>query len=173
MDDTSKSSPVRQPKISGLGTLSSRGSEIQSPDDFPCGRFARIMPGMKVNPWSQSRFLRGLHPMSEEFNVQLEYRRRRARVYKSLILLVGLPFALTTLGFYVAGPAAFLSAGMVATTLGIAACVLFVLRIWRCPACGKSLSANCGGGTLGGKCIACQAQLYVPRRSKDGSRTYQ
>src|SRR5262249_18738437 len=105
-------------------------------------------------------FLRGLHPMSGEFNVQLEYRRRRARVYKSLIFLVGLPFALTALGFYVAGPAAFLSAGMAATMLGIAASVLFVLRIWRCPACGKSLSANRGGGTLGGKCIACRAQLY-------------
>jgi hypothetical protein len=110
--------------------------------------------------------------MSEEMNLQAEYRRRRAAVIKGTLILGVMPFALTALASSVAAPPTFLSACMAATLLGVFASVFYVLRIWRCPACGKSLSAGTGGGTLGGKCIKCNAQLYVPRRSKDGTRIY-
>lgn len=111
--------------------------------------------------------------MSDEMNLQLEYRRRRTRVIKGIVVLGLLPFALMALLWYVGVPAMFISGGMAATLLGIFVCVLYVLRIWKCPACGKSLSPGTGGGTLGGKCVACNAELYAPRRSKDGSRIYQ
>jgi hypothetical protein len=40
-----------------------------------------------------------------------------------------------------------------------------VWRVWACPICGFKLWNN---GTLGGQCLGCKTQLYIPRRSKSG-----
>jgi len=101
--------------------------------------------------------------------MELEYRRRRARVFRFVMLCALLPFGLEMLFVYVSAPPLLLSAGMAATMIGIVASNVYIWRVWKCPACGSKLWV--GGGTLGGKCLGCGTQLYVPRRSK-GGRVY-
>jgi len=99
--------------------------------------------------------------------VQVEYRRRRFRVYRAVALFALAPFALETLLAYVYAPRLFLSIGMVATMAGIRISVVYVWRVWACPVCGFKLWIG-GSGTLGGQCLGCKTQLYIPRRSKSG-----
>lgn len=105
--------------------------------------------------------------MSEELTViQLEYRRLRWKVFKGIVVFVLVPFAFQGIVYFFAAPPLVLSVGMAVMMIGVIISVLYVMCVWRCPACGRSLSP--GGGTLGGKCLNCQAQLYEPRRSKSG-----
>jgi len=99
--------------------------------------------------------------------MELEYRRRRTRVFRFVMLCALLPFGLEMLFVYVSAPPLLLSAGMAATMIGIVASNVYIWRVWKCPACGFKLWVG-GKGTLGGKCLGCGTQLYVPRRSKSG-----
>ena len=111
--------------------------------------------------------------MSESITpVQLEYRKRRSKILKSVVLCILVPFALTAIGSYLDVPQSILSFGMAITMIGLAVFIVYLWRVWKCPNCGRSLCSSWGGGTLGGKCIACQVQLYPPKFSKDG-RMYQ
>ena len=107
--------------------------------------------------------------MTEQLTaVQLEYRTLRFRLFKVVAVLAIVPFVLTAIGTRLAFPASALKIGMGTTILGILISVIYVRHAWKCPACGTNFAY--GYSTLGGKCLACQVQLYIPRRSKDGSR---
>jgi hypothetical protein len=99
--------------------------------------------------------------------VQVEYRRRRSRVLGVVILFVLVPFVLEAILSYVSAPPVLLSVGMAVTMAGIIIAMAYVWRVWECPVCGIKLWSG-GVGTLGGKCLGCQTQLYIPRRSKGG-----
>lgn len=99
--------------------------------------------------------------------VQIEYRRRRSRILRVVILFVLVPFVLEATLSYVSAPPALLSIGMAVTMVGIIISVAYVWRVWECPVCGIKLW-SAGFGTLGGKCLGCQTQLNIPRRSKGG-----
>jgi hypothetical protein len=99
--------------------------------------------------------------------VQIEYRRLRFRIVRTVILLVLVPFALEAILSYASAPPRVLSIGMAFMMLGIVMSVAYVWRVWECPVCGVKLWSG-GVGTLGGKCLGCQTQLYIPRRSKGG-----
>jgi hypothetical protein len=110
----------------------------------------------------------------EELNaLQQEYRRKQRRIWKSTAV-----FLLLSVAFSVV-------AGQTATSwpnltrviflsilLGLAGLVFYVFRTSRCPNCGFPLWLG-GKGTLGGKCLGCGVQLYVPWRSKGGKWTAQ
>jgi hypothetical protein len=98
---------------------------------------------------------------------QIEYRRLRFRVFRAVVLLVPVPFALLATLSYASAPPLLLSVGMAATMLGTLASAVYVWRVWACPVCGFKLWTG-GAGTLGGRCLGCQTQLYIPRRSKSG-----
>lgn len=98
--------------------------------------------------------------------VQAEYRRLRFRVFRVVVLFTLVPFAIETILAYFSAPQLLLAIGMAATMAGTIVSVVFVWRVWACPACGAKLWI--GGGTLGGQCLGCKAQLYIPRRSKSG-----
>ena len=100
--------------------------------------------------------------------VQFEYRRRRYRVARVVILSVLVPFGLEALFISASAPPLLLSIGMAATMLGILIAVVFVFRVWECPACGIKLW-SAGVGTRRGKCLGCHVQLYVPRGSMKGT----
>lgn len=100
--------------------------------------------------------------------VQIEYRRLRFRVFRAVILLALGPFALEAIFYFGSAPPLLLSIGMAAIMLGTIASAVYVWRVWACPVCGFKLWVSDGSGTLGGKCLGCQTQLYVPRRSKSG-----
>jgi hypothetical protein len=55
---------------------------------------------------------------------------------------------------------------MAATMAGTLISMVYIWRVWACPVCGSKLWV--GGGTLGGQCLSCKTQLYIPRRSKSG-----
>jgi hypothetical protein len=99
--------------------------------------------------------------------VQVEYRRLKFRVFRTVVLLVLVPFALEGLFSYVSAPPLLMSIGMAAIMLGTLSSAVYVWRVWACPVCGFKLWVG-GSGTLGGQCIGCKTQLYVPRRSKSG-----
>src|SRR5690242_602748 len=99
--------------------------------------------------------------------VQIEYSRRRFRILRAVILFVLVPFVLEATLSYASAPPALLSAGMAVTMAGIIISIAYVWRVWECPVCGIKLWSG-GVGTLGGKCLGCQTQLYIPRRSKGG-----
>ena len=102
--------------------------------------------------------------------VQLEYRRRRLQIVRVVVLFVLVPFAIEGLFSYVSAPPLLLSIGMAATMLGTIISTIYVWRAWECPVCGIKLWSG-GVGTLGGKCLRCHTQLYIPRRL-NGGRTY-
>jgi hypothetical protein len=102
--------------------------------------------------------------------VQAEYRQLKFRVFKGVVVLAVIPFVLTAIATCFAVPSIVLKIGMAATMLGILIAVIYIRRVWRCPAYGSTFSY--GHWTLGGKCLACHVQLYIPRYSKDGSRIY-
>jgi hypothetical protein len=104
--------------------------------------------------------------------VQIEYRRLRSRVLRVVVLCALVPFGIEGFLSTVSAPPALLSIGMGVTMAGIVASVAYVWRAWRCPVCGITLWSAGGAGTLGGKCLGCQTQLSLPRRSK-GGRPYQ
>jgi hypothetical protein len=98
--------------------------------------------------------------------VQVEYRRLRFRVFRVVVLFTLVPFALETIFVYFSAPQLLLAIGMAAMMAGTLISVVYVWRVWACPVCGSKLWV--GGGTLGGQCLGCKAQLYIPRRSKSG-----
>jgi hypothetical protein len=100
-------------------------------------------------------------------DVQLEYRRRRFQIFRSVVLFVIVPFVLTAIMASLAAPALLVSALFAITMGGVVVLVVYVLRVWRCPACGFALYRE---GTLGGNCVGCGVQLYVPRVSKSGRK---
>lgn len=97
---------------------------------------------------------------------QVEYRRRRFRVFRVVVLFALVPFALETILAYFSAPQLLLAVGMAATMAGMIVSVAYIWRVWACPVCGSKLWV--GGGTLGGQCLSCKSQLYIPRRSKGG-----
>jgi len=97
---------------------------------------------------------------------QIEYRLRRFRILRIVMLFVLLPFALEAILYYLSVPKVLLSIGMAAIMVGTLIATVYVWRVWECPVCGAKLWID--GGTLGGKCLGCQTQLYIPRRSKNG-----
>src|SRR5690349_17562954 len=97
--------------------------------------------------------------------VQVEYRRRRFRVLRVVILFALVPFVLEAILAYASAPPLLLSIGFAATTVGIIISMACVWRVSRCPVCGFGLWGE-GGGTLGGECLRCKTQLFIPRRSK-------
>ena len=99
--------------------------------------------------------------------IELEYRRRRFRVFRFLLLFALLPFGLEAVFYYVSAPPLLLSAGMAATLIGTVVSAAYIWRVWTCPACGFKLWVG-GKGTLGGNCLGCGTRLYVPKRSKSG-----
>ena len=99
---------------------------------------------------------------------QIEYRRLKFRVFRVVMLLVLGPVALQVIFYYGSAPPLLLSIGMAAMMLGVIASTVYVWRVWACPVCGFKLWVGDGSGTLGGKCIGCKTQLYVPIRSKSG-----
>lgn len=70
---------------------------------------------------------------------QIEYSRRRYRVARMVILSVLVPLGLEALFISASAPSLLLSIGMSATMLGILIAVVFVYRVWACPACGIKL----------------------------------
>jgi len=100
--------------------------------------------------------------------VQIEYRRLRVRVFRTVMLLALTPTALQVIFYFGSAPPYLLSIGMAAMMLGVIASAVYVWRAWACPVCGFKLWVGDGSGTLGGKCIGCKTQLYVPRRSGSG-----
>ena len=109
------------------------------------------------------------HEMTDPLTpVQIEYRRLRFRVFRTVMLLALGPVALQVIFYYASAPPLLLSLGMAAMMLGVIASALYVWRVWACPACGFKLWVSDGSGTLGGQCIGCKTQLYVPIRSKSG-----
>jgi len=99
---------------------------------------------------------------------QIAYRELRFRVFRTVTLLVLVPVALQVIFYYGFASPLLLSIGMVAMMLGVFASAVYVWRSWKCPVCGFKLWVADGSGTLGGKCVGCQTQLYIPRRSKSG-----
>lgn len=109
----------------------------------------------------------------ESKSVQLEYRRRQLRIWKSAVVFVLLSVALSLLASQMAASSPnFARAIFIAILLGIGGLVFYVFRTWRCPNCGFPLWLG-GKGTLGGKCLGCGVQLYVPWRSRNGKWTAQ
>jgi hypothetical protein len=100
--------------------------------------------------------------------VQIEYRRLKFRVFRTVTLLVLVPFAVEGIFSLLSAPPLLMSIGMAAMMLGVIASTVYVWRVWACPVCGFKLWVGDGNGTLGGKCISCKTQLYIPRRSKSG-----
>jgi hypothetical protein len=98
--------------------------------------------------------------------VQVEYRRRRFRVFRVVALFTLVPFALETILAYFSAPQVLLAIGMATTMAGMVISLVYVWRVWACPVCGAKLWID--GGTLGGQCLSCKTQLYIPRRSKSG-----
>jgi hypothetical protein len=96
--------------------------------------------------------------------VQIEYRRRRSRVAKFVILWTLVPFALEVVFVYASAPSLLASIGLAACFAGILVSIVYAGRVWRCPACGITLWSG-GVGTRGGKCLGCHTQLVVSRRS--------
>src|SRR5262245_61288481 len=107
--------------------------------------------------------------MADELTpVQIEYRRLKVRVFRTVMLLVLVPVAVEGIFSLVSAPPVLLSIGMAAMMLGVFASAVYVWRVWACPVCGFKLWVADGNGTLGGKCLGCKTQLYIPRRSKSG-----
>ncbi len=102
--------------------------------------------------------------------VQLEYRRLRFKLFEGVFVLAVIPFVLTAISVRFAFPSIISRISLGAALLGILISVIYIRREWKCPACGTNFAY--GFSTLGGKCLSCRAQLYIPRRSKDGSRIY-
>jgi hypothetical protein len=96
---------------------------------------------------------------------QIEYRRRRSRIARVVVLFSLVPFGLLALLSRASAPPVVLSVGMALTFGGVLFSAVYVWRVWACPVCGFKLWNN---GTLGGQCLGCKTQLYIPRRSKSG-----
>ena len=99
---------------------------------------------------------------------QIAYRELRFRVFRTVMLLVLAPVALQVIFYFSSAPPFLLPIGMAGMMLGIFASSVYVWRAWKCPVCGFKLWVADGSGTLGGKCLGCKTQLYIPRRSKSG-----
>ena len=111
--------------------------------------------------------------MPEELTaVQLEYRRRRNRIWKSAGAFILLPVGLLVAVNQLAAPPILTKVFAAATMLGVFGFGVYIIRVWRCPNCRFPLWLG-GQGTLGGKCLGCGVQLYIPWRSKDGKWTAQ
>jgi hypothetical protein len=104
--------------------------------------------------------------------VQLEYRRRRLRIWKSAGIFVLLPVGILVAVNQLAAPPILTKVFAAVTMLGVIGFGVYIFRVSRCPACGFPLWLG-GQGTLGGKCLGCGVQLYTPWRSKDGKRSAQ
>ena len=111
--------------------------------------------------------------MPEELTaVQLEYRRRRLRIWKSAGIFILIPVGLLVAVNQLAAPPILTKVFAAVTMLGVVGFGVYIFRVSRCPACGFPLWLG-GQGTLGGKCLGCGVQLYTPWRSKDGKWTAQ
>ena len=77
--------------------------------------------------------------------VQVEYRRLRFRVFRTVMLLVLVPVALQVIFYYGSAPPLLLSIGMAAMMLGVVASAAYVWRAWACPVCGFKLWVGDGG----------------------------
>jgi len=97
--------------------------------------------------------------------VQTEYRRRQFRILRVVLFFVLVPFVLEAILVYAAAPPLLSSIGMAALVVGMIISIAYVWRFQECPVCRFKLW---GAGTLGGQCLRCKTQLYIPRRSKGG-----